>query len=89
VGEAAIVNAWLIAATVLIVAIAPCLWVCVRGEPLDALVALEVASTITTLVLLLVAQGYRRDPFMDLALVSAVLSFVGALAFVRFLERWV
>jgi multicomponent Na+:H+ antiporter subunit F len=81
-------NAWLIAATVLMVALLPCLWVCVRREPFDALVALELASTITTLVLLLLAQGYRRDPFMDLALVSALLSFAGALAFVRFLERW-
>jgi multisubunit Na+/H+ antiporter MnhF subunit len=82
-------NAWLIAATALIVTLLPCVWVCVRQGPLDALVALELASTITTLVLLALAQGYRRDPFMDLALVSAVLSFAGALAFVRFLERWV
>ena len=29
-----------------------------------------------------------RDPFMDLALVSALLSFAGALSFARFLERW-
>lgn len=82
-------NAWLIAATALMVTLLPCLWVCVRRGPLDALVALELASTITTLVLLVLAQGYRRDPFMDLAVVSAVLSFAGALAFVRFLERWV
>ncbi len=53
------------------------------------MVALELASTITTLILLALAQGYRRDPFMDLALVSALLSFAGALTFVRFLERWV
>jgi multicomponent Na+:H+ antiporter subunit F len=83
------VNAWLIAATVLMPTLLPCLWVCVRHTPLDALVALELASTITTIVLVLLAQGIRRDPFMDLALVSAVLSFAGALTFVRFLERWV
>ena len=40
-------------------------------------------------MLVLLAQGVHRDPFMDLALVSAVLSFAGALTFVRFLERWV
>ena len=82
-------NAWLIAAAVLMLGLLPCLWVCVRQPPIDALIALELASTITTLVLLLLAQGYRRDPFMDLALVSAVLSFAGALTFARFLERWV
>jgi multicomponent Na+:H+ antiporter subunit F len=83
------VNAWLVAATALMLGLLPCLWVCIRYDPVDALVALELASTITTLVLLLLAQGYRRDPFMDLALVSALLSFAGALTFARFLERWV
>ena len=82
-------NAWLIAATVLLSGLGPCLWVAMRGTIVGALVALELASTITTLVLLLVAQGLRRDPFADLALVSAVLSFAGALTFARFLERWV
>lgn len=82
-------NAWLVTATALMVGLLPCLWVCLRQPPIDALVALELASTITTLVLLLLAQGYRRDPFMDLALISALLSFAGALTFARFLERWV
>jgi multicomponent Na+:H+ antiporter subunit F len=67
----------------------PCLWVAMRGAIVGALAALELASTLTTLALLLIAQGLRRDPFMDLALVSAILSFAGALTFVRFLERWV
>jgi multisubunit Na+/H+ antiporter MnhF subunit len=39
-------------------------------------------------VLLLLAQATRRQPFFDLALVSAVLSFAGGLAYARFLERW-
>lgn len=82
-------NSWLIAATLLLLGIVPLLVVCMRHSALDALVALELASTITTFVLLLLAQGYRRDPFFDLALVSALLSFAGALAFARFLERWV
>jgi multicomponent Na+:H+ antiporter subunit F len=83
------VNAWLVAATVLLAGLLPCLWVAMRGTIVSALAGLELASTITTLVLLLIAQGLRRDPFMDLALVSAVLSFAGALVFARFLERWV
>ena len=69
------VNSWLIAATALMLTLLPCLWVCVRHSILSALIAFEVASTITTLVLVLLAQGTRRDPFMDLAVVSAVLSF--------------
>jgi multicomponent Na+:H+ antiporter subunit F len=79
----------MIATTVLLTGLVPCLWVAMRGTIVGALAALELASTITTLALMLIAQGLRRDPFMDLALVSAVLSFAGALAFARFLERWV
>lgn len=73
----------------LLLGLVPLLVVCVRHSALDALVALELASTITTFVLMLLAQGYNRDPFYDLALVSALLSFAGALTFARFLERWV
>jgi multicomponent Na+:H+ antiporter subunit F len=82
-------NVWLIAATVLLAGLGPCIWVAMRGTIVSALAALELASTITTLALLLIAQGLRRDPFMDLALVSAILSFAGGLTFARFLERWV
>ena len=82
-------NVWLIATTVLLTGLIPCLWVAMRGSIMSALAALELASTITTLALLIIAQGLRRDPFVDLALVSAILSFTGALTFVRFLERWV
>ena len=68
----------------------PCLAVCLRAEPLwTRWSGSSCASTVTTLALLLIAQGYRRDAFMDLAVVSAVLTFAGALAFARFLERWV
>jgi multisubunit Na+/H+ antiporter MnhF subunit len=82
-------NVWLIATTVLLTGLIPCLWVAMRAPIVSALAALELASTITTLALLMIAQGLRRDPFVDLALVSAILSFTGALTFVRFLERWV
>jgi len=83
------VNAWLIAATVMLFGLGPCIWIVMRGSRISALVALELASTLTTLTLLLIAQGLHRDPFADLALVSALLSFAGSLTFVRFLERWV
>jgi multicomponent Na+:H+ antiporter subunit F len=83
------VNIFLVAAVVLMVGLGPCLWVVVHAEIVGALGALELASTITTLVLLCIAQGLHHDSFMDLALVSALLSFAGSLAFARFLERWV
>lgn len=80
---------WFAAATALMLTMVPCGWVCLRAGILDALVALELAGLIATLALLVVAQGVDRAPFFDIALVSAVLSFAGGLAFARFLERWV
>ena len=83
-------NVWLWAATVLLAALVPSLVVGFRSSaPFERLVALEVAGTITTLVLLLLAQGFDRTLFFDLSLVMALLSFGGALVYAHFLERWV
>lgn len=82
-------NAYLLAATVLLAGLFPLFIVCMRGTPMEALVAVQLGGTIATLVLLLLAQGTNRAPFFDLAVVSALLSFAGGLAFARFLERWV
>lgn len=82
-------NLWLIGATVLLVGVLPCGFVLLRGRPLEALVALELGSTVVTIVLLLLAEGYDRSSYFTLPLVLAGLSFVGTLAFIRFLgERW-
>jgi multicomponent Na+:H+ antiporter subunit F len=82
------VNIWLVAAAVMSAALIPCAIVCVRGSAPDRLAGLEAAGLIATLVLLLMAEGFGRPPFMDLALALALLSFSGGLVFARFLERW-
>ena len=80
-------NAWLLAALVLVVALAPCGLLCARAEPIVGLVGLELGGVVSSLVLLLLAEGFHRQPFADLALVLAVLSFASSLAYARFLER--
>ncbi len=80
-------NEWLIAALALLPVILACLALPPFVEAIDGLVALEVAGTTATAVLLLLAEGLHRQPFADLALIFAVLSFVGSLAFARLLER--
>jgi multisubunit Na+/H+ antiporter MnhF subunit len=80
-------NEWLVAATILLVALVPCTALCVRGSLLDGLVGLELAGVITTAVLMLLAQGFHRQSFVDLAIVFAVLQFAGTLTFARMLER--
>ena len=80
-------NAWLWAACVLVAALAPLLLVAVRRPALEGIVALEVAGVDAALALLLMAEGMRRQVLADVALVLIVMSFVGAIAFLRFAER--
>lgn len=81
-------TAYFAAAAVLLAGMAPLIVFAVWASPPDGLVALNLGGTIATLVLLLMAEATQRQPFFDLALVSAVLSFAGGLAYARFLERW-
>ena len=81
-------NLWLAAALVMLVALVPCGIACFRGNPIDRLVGLEMADTICALLLILLAEGFHRLPFYDLAGAMALLAFGGGLVFVRFLERY-
>jgi multisubunit Na+/H+ antiporter MnhF subunit len=83
------VNGWLLAAAILLAALTPLGWIAFRGSALEGLVALELASIVVTLVFVILAQGFDRSIYVDLALVLAPLQFVGGLAFVRVLERGV
>ncbi|MFZ0044023.1 MAG: monovalent cation/H+ antiporter complex subunit F [Solirubrobacteraceae bacterium] len=80
-------NEWEIAAAVLGFALIPCLVVAVFGSPPSGLAALEVAAVLVTTILMLLAEGYRRQPFIDLAVVFAPMSVIGSLTFARLMER--
>lgn len=80
-------NAYLIAATALIAAIGPCALVCLRAQPLDGLVALELAGALTTLALLCLAEGFHRGTYFTVAVVCALLTWIGGLVIARFLAR--
>jgi len=82
------VTGWLLAALILLMGLVPCGIVCVRDTPMERLVGLEMAATVDTLVLLVLAEAYHQSIFFDLALVLALLSFAGGLVFARFMERW-
>jgi multicomponent Na+:H+ antiporter subunit F len=81
------VNEWEVAAAVLAAALVSCVWVCLRRSFAAGVVAVQLAGTIGALTLLVVAEAEGREPFGDLAMVAAPLSFAGTLVFVRFLER--
>jgi multisubunit Na+/H+ antiporter MnhF subunit len=78
-------NVWFVGATVLLVALVPVGYILLRGNILEALVALELAGTTVALVLLLIAEGFKRNAYYTLPLVLAFTNFVGVLIFVRFL----
>ena len=80
-------NEWLWAAVVLIALILALTWVAARRHAADGLVALELAGTLAALVMMLIAEGTRRQGFIDLGLVLGVMSFIGVIAFVRFMRR--
>ena len=80
-------NEWVIGAVVLGFALIPCLAVCLLAPPPDGLVALEVAGVLVSTILMLLSEGFHRQPFIDLAVVLAPMSLVGALAFARVMER--
>ena len=81
-------NVWLIAASILLLGLIPYGVVCLTAPVVDRLVALQMASVMGTLILLLLAEGFHRPSYVDLALSLALLSFAGGLTFARFLERW-
>ncbi|HSU68705.1 MAG TPA: monovalent cation/H+ antiporter complex subunit F [Tepidisphaeraceae bacterium] len=81
-------NVWLWAAAALLLALIPCGITVFRGKPGDRLVGMEMASTVVTLEMVLLVEGFQRTPFYDLPLTLALLSFGGGMVFARFMERW-
>jgi multisubunit Na+/H+ antiporter MnhF subunit len=79
-------NEWEIAALVLGAAVVPCLGVCLLGRVTSALAALELAGTLVSSALMALCEGFHRQPFIDLALLFALLSMIGAMVFARLME---
>ncbi|HXT86630.1 MAG TPA: monovalent cation/H+ antiporter complex subunit F [Verrucomicrobiae bacterium] len=81
-------NCWLWCSAALFVALLACVYVCAFKPVPDRLIALEFASVIVTLQMILLAEGFHRPSFYDLPLTLALLSFGGGMVFARFLQRW-
>jgi multisubunit Na+/H+ antiporter MnhF subunit len=80
-------NEWEVVAAVLAAGVIPCLGVALLAAVTDALAALELAGTLMCGALMALCEGIHRQPFVDLALLFALLSMVGALVFARMIER--
>lgn len=53
----------------------------------DRVVALDTLSTVTTALLVLLGFIFKRYVYLDVALVYALLTFIGAIVVARFLEK--
>ncbi|MGI5341174.1 monovalent cation/H+ antiporter complex subunit F [Streptomyces sp. CA-181903] len=80
-------NWWLAGAALLVAGgLGPCLWGAATGGTGRRMTAQNTATLLLCLVFLLLAQGYRRPAYTDLALVVSVLGPAGTLVFVRLFE---
>ena len=73
--------------TVLGCALIPCTAVALLAAPPHGLAAMQVAAVLLSTILVLLSEGFHRQPFVDLAVVFAPMSLVGSLVFARLMER--
>ncbi|HEV8220277.1 MAG TPA: monovalent cation/H+ antiporter complex subunit F [Streptosporangiaceae bacterium] len=81
-------SSFVIAAIAMLVALIPLGVVLCRAEVMSAVVAYEAIGSVAVLVLMLLAEGFRRSGEFELAILLAVMLLGGGLVFVRFLEWW-
>ncbi|HTU28728.1 MAG TPA: monovalent cation/H+ antiporter complex subunit F [Solirubrobacteraceae bacterium] len=80
-------NEWILAAIVLLVAgLVPVGIAMLTGDVMSAAAAFGLAGPLCSVILLLLAEGFHRQPFVDLAVVLSVVSSGGSLVLARFLE---
>ncbi len=80
-------NGFVIAATVMLASLIPAGIVLLRGKVMESVIAFELISVVVVMVLVLVAEGFRRSGEFELPVHLSVLMFGSGLVFVRFLGR--
>ena len=81
-------NAFVWAAIGFLFGFFPLLAIAVRRRPVDGLVALECGGVLLVLVVLCLSEGLHRSFVYTVAIVAAVMTWIGGLVFARFLGRW-
>jgi hypothetical protein len=81
------VNGFVLAAIGMLVALIPGGIALLRGTVMEAVVAFELISSVVVIVLVLLAEGFRRPGLFELPVLLAALMFGSGLVFVRFIGR--
>jgi multisubunit Na+/H+ antiporter MnhF subunit len=81
-------NFWLWAATAFLILLFPVGVTISYGSATQRMAAFTAGSLGGTFALLLLAQGYGRTEFYDIAFTAALLSVIGTLVYAQMYERW-
>jgi multicomponent Na+:H+ antiporter subunit F len=81
-------SAWLCAALGLIPPLGIGLWATAHGAVANRLVGLQLATSLTTALLIALTFVFEQPSSLDLALTLVVLTLPGTLVFALFTERW-
>lgn len=81
------ITAFLLAAVVLVAAMFPLAWVLVRSSLVSAVMALELAGILTTLAIVCYAVGTQSSSATGVAVLTAVMTWVSGLVYVRLMGR--
>lgn len=81
-------SPWWLASLALVAALAVPVLMAGNGDSGGRLVALQLVSSITTIMLTLLGFALNQSSFIDVPLALALLGLPGALVMAVFLERW-
>ncbi len=81
-------SIWLLAVLALLPPLALPVLVAGRGGTATRLVALQLTTSVVTMLLALMTFAFDQSSFIDLALCLALLGLPGTLLMALFLERW-
>jgi multisubunit Na+/H+ antiporter MnhF subunit len=81
-------DMFIIAAVAMLISLIPAAVTLCRGPLPASIVAYEFISSVAVIVLILLAQGFRRPSEFEFPVLLAVLLFGSGLVFVRAVERW-
>lgn len=81
-------TSWMLATVALLPALAVPVYVACRGSSGERLVAVQLATSVAELVLILMTFAFDQSAFVDLPLTLALLTLPGTLLIAHFLERW-
>lgn len=79
---------WMLATVALLPAFAVPIFGACRGNAAERFVAVQLATSLASLVLMLMTFAFDQSSFVDLPLTLALLTLPGTLVIALFLERW-